>query len=500
MRRAWRVPAAALLTALLALAGCGRHKNLLVPDVPPETRLFVQGPVDTVNHIVHLYWFGSDPDGQVVGFQFRMLNPAQPADSAWRFTLRSDSLFVVYTPAGFTAPTFEVRAIDQAGLVDPTPAIENFQFSNQPPVVALTGRLFSNDSTFASVTATWTVSDPDGDASRATFRVWLKGDEANTYVTAAHTFTMPSAAFFRLARWDALHTLYVQAIDDGGMAGAPDSMRWFVRSAGSGAHGRLLLVDDLPTTNAINFPTDTLYRNTALRNLPAGSFDVLTLQFDQPFLSDSDVVQTFRQFDAVVWYRGSVADTQSLSRTVGQVGAAFHGVLQQYENALGLYLDGSGRFMLESMYAIGGYNLPGVLSGDFARRHLDTNELLLNFNTLLQDSTAGWGNTSPGSYYSSAYHDSLRIGALLAAIPGDAPGLEVFGVGDTSEVALWAPPGQLSPTSPNRLPIAVSVPQPSGGRAIVTTLPIWPARLYSSQPRLLAKVFQQLGLLGPSPF
>src|SRR5207237_9077744 len=85
--------AAFALAGWAALAGCGKgHKGPLAPDAPPETRLFVRGPVDTVNHVVHLYWFGSDPDGDVVGFEVRLLNPEAPADSAWRFTTRSDSL------------------------------------------------------------------------------------------------------------------------------------------------------------------------------------------------------------------------------------------------------------------------------------------------------------------------------------------------------------------------------------------------------------------------
>ena len=57
----------ALLVILLA-ASCGSRKTTLGPDLPPETSVYIQGTVDTVNHRVHLYWFGSDPDGYVVAF------------------------------------------------------------------------------------------------------------------------------------------------------------------------------------------------------------------------------------------------------------------------------------------------------------------------------------------------------------------------------------------------------------------------------------------------
>ena len=54
--------ACALSAAALFAAGCG-VKGTMGPNTPPETIVFVEGPVDTVNHVVTLRWFGSDPDG-----------------------------------------------------------------------------------------------------------------------------------------------------------------------------------------------------------------------------------------------------------------------------------------------------------------------------------------------------------------------------------------------------------------------------------------------------
>ena len=52
-----------------------------IENLPPETTLFVQGTLDTVNHVVQIYWFGSDPDGEVTGYELRFKNPAAPADT-----------------------------------------------------------------------------------------------------------------------------------------------------------------------------------------------------------------------------------------------------------------------------------------------------------------------------------------------------------------------------------------------------------------------------------
>ncbi|HYM80726.1 MAG TPA: hypothetical protein VEY91_04845, partial [Candidatus Limnocylindria bacterium] len=101
MRRGSWLYAVALgvLAIVIAAGGCS-PKSTLVPNVPPETSLFVQGPVDTVNHVVHLFWFGSDPDGDVAGFEVRFKNPDAPADTQWTVTTRTDSLFTVFTPTG----------------------------------------------------------------------------------------------------------------------------------------------------------------------------------------------------------------------------------------------------------------------------------------------------------------------------------------------------------------------------------------------------------------
>src|SRR5690349_3448097 len=83
--------------ALPLIAGCSL-KGTLKPAVPPQTTIFIQGPVDTVNHIVHLHWFGSEPNGYIAGFEVRLLNPANAADSNWVFTTLTDTILTVLTP------------------------------------------------------------------------------------------------------------------------------------------------------------------------------------------------------------------------------------------------------------------------------------------------------------------------------------------------------------------------------------------------------------------
>ena len=317
-----RAALVALTLTLVIAAGCGKKKNVLLPDLRPETTVFVQfdplaGNHD-VNHLVHLYWSGTDADGDVVGFDFRFVYPGEVADTVtWHYTQLSDSIFAVYTPNGTAAPTFEVRAIDNSGLKDLSPAFQQFSFTNQPPTLTLTPRRLT-DTTYASVTLTWTAFDPDGDNGKMRFRVWLDGEAANPIITDLKTFTLPTSAFLQGGHLlSGLRTVTVQPIDDGGQLGTAASTSWYVRApVPGGDHGRLLLVDDVTGSPGNPFIYDSLYTNTARRNLLPNEYSILRLTFTRPFLSSKDVEQTFALFDAVIWYRGPQTGISTLIQDV----------------------------------------------------------------------------------------------------------------------------------------------------------------------------------------
>lgn len=479
---------AAGATLLLAGLSCGKLTGSLRPHTEPQTILFVSGPVDTVNHIVHLYWYGSDPNGYVVGYEVRLLNPAAPADTSWGWTTRTDSLLTVYTPQGFTECVFEARAIDNDGARDPSPARQDFSFSNRPPVVLITQRPGPRDTTFASVTVGWSVTDADGDPSRVHYLVWLNGHEADPEQTDQTTFTMPSERFKVGGQYQSgPRTLYVRGIDDGGMAGPVDSIVWQVRRPVVGNRARLLIVDEVPRTSSANTLIDTLYSNTAARNLPADSYTILRLDFNQPFASAKDVEQTFKLFEAVLWYRGNVT--------------TFPVTLRDYQDGIGPYLEAGGRFYLDGLYLFSGLNAPGALREEFARQYLNCDGFLKCFQQVqggFTDSTLGWGNVGNAVFRSNMFADSTRQ-SQLGAISGEAGGFRVFKVRDNSIIALSAPPGTLTPSRPDTVTVGVSVPQPNGGRAVILSVPLGTSTPPngSTAARFLAKIFAQLGLTGP---
>ena len=491
---------------LLVAVGCGTLTGKLTgspkANLPPHTVLFVNGAIDTVNHVVHLYWFGTDADGSVTGYEWRLDNPAAPADSGWRFTTATDSIFTVATPNGYIAPVFSVRAIDDGGLRDPQPPVQTFEFSNRPPTVRLTTKPLPSDTTFASVSVVWSANDPDGDGAKLRYLVWLDGRESTPELTTGTALTMPSDRFG--ASGPALaapRKLFVRAIDDGGMAGPIDSCVWFVRRPTTGPRARLLIVDDVPRSNAANLRFDTLYTNSCARvGLTTDQYTVLRLDTTQPFKTAGDVAQTFKLFESVVWYRGNEITFSSLLRTA--------------EPGLGAYVSSGGKFYLDGLYLFAGRNANGPLSEDFARSYLASRGMVGAFtNTFtFADTSIGFGNTGTSVFTprvdvtgsGAIGRDSIYVRQVFTVRAGEAGGLRQFAFNNRADVVLWGAPGTLTPPVGDSTAVGMSVAQPGGGRAVVVCMApgaavpaVGPGISAGSAARFVTNIYRHLGLDRP---
>jgi hypothetical protein len=497
--RGWLAVAILAVLALGGLAGCSK-KLRPIQNLPPDTYLFVQGPVDVVNHRVHLYWYGTDPDGIVAAYAVRWVYPAPapqdvPWDTIWVAddATPRDSMFTMFTgDSAEVMPRFEVFAIDNQLLADPTPAVETFLLSNIAPTVRITNPLDLADSTYASVTISWETTDPDGGGPGLHYRVWLDGNQAAYDSTSDATFTVPSARFLQGDTYrTGPRTLYLQAVDDGGRSGPVTSMTWFVRAPAAvleGNRGRLLLIDDVPSSGANNLLFDGFYKSIA-DLLPAGTYSTLRPQFNPDiFRSGGDVAQTFRQFQAVLWYRGGEITVSSW--------------LRFYQDSIGGWLDGGGKLYLDGLYLIEGLNTPGAFRESFVTQHLGSSGLVNCFANIgggVTDSTAGWGARSGSQFRSSRYGESFRLIAAPPVISGGTGGMRVFAVNDTSLVALWAMIGQMEPPNTDfEAPVAVTVPQGANGRIVLSSLPL----RYGSPTQvsnILRRILNEFGIGIPLP-
>jgi len=424
-----RSPLLALVLALglgAAFAGCGA-KGVLVPNLAPETVVFVSGPVDTVNHVARLRWFGSDPDGQVMRYEIRWVYPAGqgPAgydSSTWTSTLNTDSTFTVSAPAGYSMPTFVVRAIDNQGLADPTPARETFQFSNQTPSVHLIN--LPLPTTLPVLTIAWSSTDADGDIAKASYLVWLDGNEAGaTLVPAGNQFTLPPAMFSDGAGGylTGQHTVHIRAVDDGGSVSPPDSARWNVVLP----QGQVLLVDDDP--DAISTQPDLMYLNAFNRQLGSSSaYTLMKLEANNPFRSAADLRYSFAFYHSVFWYQ---ENSPARSTTLGLA-----------EPAIRSLLAGGGNVYVASvnlMGTSGAFTNPAFLADIVGADSLRTNLADASTNFAIPNQSVIYANA--GTPYDSlrAVVNASDVDALVLKSAADAAFLAPAGVLDTLQFVDW---------------------------------------------------------------
>lgn len=144
MTRRVRSSGAALLVTLasVALISCRREAPSNVDrNRAPETYV-TQAPAESLVafYRAHLYWSGRDPDGQVAYYEIAVTDsnrtPGQDLDSGTGYTktIKTDSTFVFRadppTEEQLLGYRFFVRAVDNEGKFDPTPAVAYFVARN----------------------------------------------------------------------------------------------------------------------------------------------------------------------------------------------------------------------------------------------------------------------------------------------------------------------------------------------------------------------------------
>jgi hypothetical protein len=171
----------ALVFAMAALvAGCGKKGDPFLVDPQRPTVDITFSPIeqDSVSYAVRINWAASDPDGQVVGFQYAVDPPASPTpgnDTVWVDTQASEVqlLFPSRRPRQPFPPniipssdyhTFVIRAIDNEGLRS-EPKFRSFTSFTIAPSTLITvpnGTVQLAVATTPSVTIEWIGDDPDG--------------------------------------------------------------------------------------------------------------------------------------------------------------------------------------------------------------------------------------------------------------------------------------------------------------------------------------------------
>lgn len=211
---------------LLGIAGgCSTDTELSgvrIPNAAPDTRVTGQPPtLLEASYVVGFQWTGADSDGRIRGFQWKLSDNGtdgiSPQDTVtvdpltgavihpWHFTTTTDSTFLVLadqpnfpgdtaSPRSFRSHSLFVRAVDDKGVVDPTPAYISFTSTTIVPTSRVVFPNLSGSAAFAvppTVNIGWLGEDLDY-ALRVPTKVrtlWIPArDNSGNWITSSYQY------------------------------------------------------------------------------------------------------------------------------------------------------------------------------------------------------------------------------------------------------------------------------------------------------------------------
>ena len=359
-----RVLLAAACAATLVACDAGFDGS---PDgnVAPDTELSVRSTDLTEDlgerrlvSTVELAWSGTDPDGIVAAYDVRAYQRGEtPAPEAgWARTTRRDSTILLPIPLGQDTAnvTVEVRAVDNDGAVDETPAQTVFPIRNSDPAFSLSRTEVPAETSWPVLSFAFAASDPDGDLNLAAVEVVLNdtlgavqrlpadatfvtlvADDPGALVTDARVFVGRGFTSTDLVlpglQLDADNRVYFRAVDQAGATSpwtaypdpADDPPAIFVRRVTSS----VLLVNDYRATpqgtpSPLEAPTVQLSRD-ALALYGTAAYDEWDLSetaqvtasptFSEglPLTADPTLRQTLALWDRIVWVSNRATNSAS---------------------------------------------------------------------------------------------------------------------------------------------------------------------------------------------
>lgn len=148
------------LFLIVAMVACKKEDQPLA-NTEPVTSLFldtiIRSGEQRLNAIVKMSWTGDDQDGYVTGYEISLDN------IIWTFTDKQDSTFKFSIVGSDTADIqLYVRAIDNDGNYDRSPASLRIPIKNTEPTIVLDDKMIQGDSVYSVFSLFWTISDLDG--------------------------------------------------------------------------------------------------------------------------------------------------------------------------------------------------------------------------------------------------------------------------------------------------------------------------------------------------
>ncbi len=110
---------------------CSRETSPAFPNQPPNTTLAnIPVPNDTIFALATLHWDGEDNDGYIVAYEYRYITrhifAADSVVQPWKKTDKTSLTIAFESSDDLNYQRFQIRAIDNKGEADPTPAEKRF--------------------------------------------------------------------------------------------------------------------------------------------------------------------------------------------------------------------------------------------------------------------------------------------------------------------------------------------------------------------------------------
>lgn len=311
----------------------------LLPDYAPDTHTIIDTIIRSgdqrLESQVTLNWWGDDGDGYVAGYEFTF-DPVPGDATVWSYTTVQDSTFILSTPEGEDTSNyiFSVRAIDDAGLRDPSPARLVIPVKNSPPSVVFVPGINNPQRSFPVLKFYWSGSDPDGSDNLKQFELFFNDTTGTPYVLDK---TVSSALFkaedasvtellcdvypntaatpleaamtgLRSGQWNKLYIRAVDESDEHSPFAVSDSV--YVKPV----HSSVLMVDGYSTTANEDFFATKLEDNGIAVFDTMQVFQSVSGHYTQQSADNITQAAVFDLFHTIIWFSNDASNSFSLAQ------------------------------------------------------------------------------------------------------------------------------------------------------------------------------------------
>jgi hypothetical protein len=313
-RAAWILP---VLLILPLSFSCDDPISGKIENKPPQTYLsiFPDSTIAPGSTLKTIRWWGDDPDGFVSGFRISF-------DSVnWGYTTDNDSTFALSINGSDSTFRFFVSAVDDQGLIDPTPATNLYPVVNSAPSVTFEAGTELPDTSYPVASFKWIGTDPDGDENIASYS-WSLNDTLNFRSVPANTTLLTLFKDSGIVV-NSNNVFYLRAVDEAGAVSPivrmPDTSRtWYVKNVTS----RILMVRDIPSAN---IATATQYFANAFDTI---RYDMIDIKSNNGALIPKIVnpmwVETLGLYDIVFWVGGTGSIANAANYGLAQQSLPFY--------------------------------------------------------------------------------------------------------------------------------------------------------------------------------